>query len=373
MRSALMSSAARLLLRGWTGAGVPGDGERNPECALPDPVILPAPAWRRLVERALERSGASPEQARPTARALVMAERDGQAGHGLSRVPSYAAQLRSGKVAGRAEPKLERLSPAASRVDGAHGFAYPALDLAVEAVAASARRQAVAVAAVRRSHHFGQAGATVERLAAEGFVALLFGNSPRAMAFHGGGGPPRLGTNPIAFAAPVPGRPALVIDLATSAVARGRIVAAQKAGRAIPQGWAVDAAGEPTTDPAAALEGSLLPLGGVKGSALALMVEVLAAALTGSAFGWEASSLFEGEGRAPDLGQTLLALDPGALNGGASAGGFGARMTDLAGALAQDGARAPGDRRLEARALADARGLAAPEALHEEIVALAEA
>ena len=334
---------------------------------MPDPVILPAPAWRRLVERALERSGASPEQARPTARALVMAERDGQSGHGLSRVASYAAQLRSGKVVGRAEPKLERVSPAASRVDGAHGFAYPALDLAVEAVAASARRQAVAVAAVRRSHHFGQAGATVERLAADGFVALLFGNSPRAMAFHGGT-TPRLGTNPIAFAAPVPERPALVIDLATSAVARGRIVGAQKAGRAIPEGWAVDAAGAPTTDPAVALDGALLPMGGAKGSALALMVEVLAAALTGSAFGWEASSLFEGAGPAPDLGQTLIALDPNALSGG----GFGARMAGLARAVADDGARLPGDRRLEARALADARGIAAPQTLHEEITALAE-
>ncbi len=333
---------------------------------MPDPVILPRAAWRKLVARALERSGASPGQADPTARALVAAEADGQGGHGLSRVPAYAAQLRSGKVSGRAEPRLERLTPAASRVDGGHGFAYPALEMAAEAVAASARRQAVAVAAVRRSHHFGQAGAHVERLAERGLVALLFGNSPRAMAFHGGG-PPRLGTNPIAFAAPLDGRAPLVVDLALSTVARGRIVAAQRAGRAIPEGWAVDAAGAPTTDPAAALEGALLPLGGAKGSALALMVEVLAAALTGSAFGWEASSLLEGEGPAPDLGQTLLALDPGGLSGG----GFGARMAALAAAVAADGARLPGDRRLEARALAASRGIPAPEALHDEIAALA--
>lgn len=333
---------------------------------MPDPVILPAAAWRKLVIRALERSGASPQQAQPTARALLAAEADGQAGHGLSRVPSYAAQLRSGKVAGRAQPKLERVTPAAVRIDAGHGFAYPALDLAIEALTASAKRQAVAVAAVRRSHHFGQAGAHVERLADAGFVALLFGNSPQAMAFHGGGAL-RLGTNPIAFAAPLPGRAPLVIDLALSTVARGRIVAAEKAGRAIPEGWAVDAAGAATTDPAAALEGALLPLGGAKGAALAMMVEVLAAALTGSAFGWEASSLFEGEGRAPDLGQTLLALDPGALGGE----GFGARMAALAAAAEEDGARLPGDRRLESRALADARGLGASEALWAEIAELA--
>ena len=332
---------------------------------MPDPVILPAAAWRKLVVRALERSGASPEQAGPTARALVAAEGDGQGGHGLSRTPSYAAQLCTGKVAGGAEPTLQRLSPAAVRIDGGHGFAYPALDLAIEALAGSVSRMGVAVAAVHRSHHFGQAGAHVERLAERGLVALIFGNSPKAMAFHGGR-PQRLGTNPIAFAAPLEGRPPLVIDLALSTVARGRIVAAQKAGRAIPEGWAVDATGAATTDPAAALEGALLPLGGAKGSALAMMVEVLAAALTGSAFGWEASSLFEGRGDPPDLGQMLIALDPNALSGGA----FGARMAALAGAVAEDGARLPGDRRLEARARAKARGLPAPEALHDEIVAL---
>ncbi len=336
---------------------------------MPDPVILPAAAWTKLVVRALERSGASPGQAGPTARALVAAEADGQGGHGLSRVPSYVAQLRSGKVDGRAVPRLERLTPAASRVDAGGGFAYPALDMAGEALAASAKRQAVAVAAVRRSHHFGQAGAHVERLADAGLVALLFGNSPRAMAFHGGTGGPRLGTNPLAFAAPIPGRAPMVVDLATSAVARGRIVAAGKARRPIPEGWAVDAQGAATTDPDAALAGSLLPLDGAKGSALALMIEVLAAALTGSAFGWEASSLFEAAGAPPDLGQCLLALDPGALSGG----GFGARMADLAAAVAEDGARLPGDRRLEARTKAAARGIAAPEALHDEIHALAKA
>ena len=334
---------------------------------MPDPVQLTPQAARKLVARALDRAGASDLQAEATARALVKAEADGQTGHGLSRVPSYVAQLRSGKVAGRAEPKLERLSPAAVRIDGGHGFAYPALELATEALAASAKRVAVAVAAVRRSHHFGQAGAHVERLADQGFVAILFGNSPKAMALHGARAQ-TLGTNPIAFAAPLTDRAPLVIDLALATVARGRIFAAQKAGRPIPEGWAVDADGAPTTDPDAALAGALLPLGGAKGSALALMVEVLAAALTGSAFGWEATSVVEGEGAAPDLGQTLVALDPGALSGGAFAG----RMADLATLVeGQEGARMPGDRRLEARMRTGARGLFIPEALHDEIAGLA--
>src|SRR5690606_2376488 len=129
-------------------------------------------------------------------------------------------------------------------------------------------------------------------------VALMVGNSPKAMAFWGGR-KPMIGTNPIAFAAPMPDMPPLVIDLALSQVARGRIVSAKDAGKSIPEGWAVDSEGNPTTDPAAALAGSLLPVGGAKGAALALMVEILAAALTGSSFGFEASSLFEGEGPAP--------------------------------------------------------------------------
>jgi (2R)-3-sulfolactate dehydrogenase (NADP+) len=322
---------------------------------------------RALAARALETAGVAPAAAASTARALVAAEADGQGGHGLSRVPSYVLQVKAGKVDGQARPTLARAAPAAVRIDGAHGFAYPALDLAIEALVPLARSQAIAAAVVRRSHHFGQAGAHAERLAEQGLIALVFGNSPKAMAFHGAR-PARLGTNPIAFASPLPGQPPLVIDLALSQAARGRIVAAEKAGRAIPEGWAVDAEGQPTTDPSAALKGALLPIGGAKGSALALMVEVLSAALAGAAFGWEASSLFDDQGGPPDLGQTLVALDPEALSGGA----FLARMGAMLEAIeADDGARLPGTRRLDARARAAAEGVAIPTALHAEIVGLA--
>ena len=332
------------------------------------PVRLSLAEAEALACEALVASRTSPENARATARALVAAEADGQGGHGLSRVPSYALQARAGKVDGHATPRLERVAGAAVRVDGGFGFAYPAIELAIAALAPLAREQGIAVAAIHRSHHFGQAGAHAERLAVSGLVAIVLGNSPKAMAFWGGRRP-ALGTNPLAFAAPLPGSAdPLVIDLAMSVAARGKIVAAEKAGQAIPPDWAVDAQGNPTTDPKAALGGALLPIGGAKGGALALMIEIMAAALTGSAYGWEASSFFDDKGGPPNMGHVLIALDPLRL----SAGGYDERMTTLLQAIAAEpGARLPGTRRLANRRRAAAEGVAVPSALHAEIRALA--
>jgi len=324
---------------------------------------------RELAATALEACGTTPANAAATAEALVQAEIDGQAGHGLSRVPSYAAQAMSGKVRGDAEPAIERLSAAAVRIDGGLGFAYPAIRRALDELRLIARTQVVGMAAIHRSHHFGQAGAHVEKLAEAGLIGLMFGNTPKAMAVWGGT-KPLLGTNPIAFACPLPAREPLVIDLALSKVARGKIMAAGKAGKPIPEGWALDAEGRPTNDPAAALKGSMLPIGEAKGGALALMVEIMSAALVGSSFGFEASSLFEGEGDPPNLGQTLLALDPDRLSGGA----FMARMQALLGALAEEPeVRLPGSRRLASRERAKLEGLPVGQALVDEIRSLGAA
>ncbi|MCG8444072.1 MAG: Ldh family oxidoreductase [Caulobacterales bacterium] len=320
-----------------------------------------------LARAALQKTGASAQNAEATARALVAAEVDGQGGHGLARVPSYAGQARSGKVDGAARPTLQELSPAVVAVDAAHGFAYPAIAMAVDALAERAGRVGVSAASVRRSHHFGQGGAHAEALAERGLIGLVFGNSPEAIAFWGST-KPALGTNPIAFAAPAPGGPPLVIDLALSVAARGKIIAAQKNGEPIPEGWALDREGRPTTDPGAALQGSMAPVGGVKGAALALMVEILAAALTGAHFGFEASSLFSDDGGPPNLGQTLIALDPEMLSGGA----YLERMTVLLAAIeAADGARPPGVSRLANRERARRDGLAISQPLYDEIRALA--
>lgn len=331
-------------------------------------VTLTIAEAQALAASALVASNTARDNAASTARALVLAEVDGQSGHGLSRVASYALQAKVGKVNGNARPKLERTSVAAMRVDACHGFSYPALDVAAEALVGATHAAGVAAAALYHSHHFGQAGQHVERLAEAGLVALAFSNAPKAMACHGDRRA-MLGTNPIAFAAPIPGRAPLVIDMSLSVAARGKIVAAQKEGRSIPADWAIDGAGKPTTDPAAALQGSLLPVGGPKGAALALLVEVLCAALAGSAFGWEASSLFDDKGGPPNLGQVLVGFDPSAFAGAT----FLARMEQLAADITGEGARLPGDRRLAARERARLHGLTIPASLHAEILALTTA
>jgi len=323
-------------------------------------------AERRAYE-ALLASGTKAENARATARALLRAEADGQVGHGLSRVPSYADQAKTGKVKGDARPQLDQVAAALLRIDADFGFAYPAIDLAIDGLVGMIPRTGIGAAVIHHSHHFGQAGAHAERLAERDLVALLFGNSPKGIAFWGGV-KPMLGTNPIAFAAPMgDDQPPLVIDLALSKVARGKIMAAGKRGEAIPEGWALDETGRPTTDPAAALKGSMLPIGDAKGAALAIMVELLAAALTGSQFGWEASSLFEGEGKPPDLGHFMIAIDPNAT----SDGQFTARMAAFAQALAgEPGARTPGSSRLQNRLRAARDGIDVPLALAKQIEAL---
>jgi (2R)-3-sulfolactate dehydrogenase (NADP+) len=319
-----------------------------------------------LVTRALVTSRTSPANAKVTAQALVAAEADGQMGHGLTRVPSYAEQAQVGKVDGFAVPRIMGAG-AARRIDAGTGFSYPAIELALETLVPLAREMGVASAGIFASHHCGQAGRHVERLAEAGLVAFAYANTPHAMAFHGGTRS-RLGTDPMAFAAPLAGRAPLVIDMALSVVARSKIVAAKAKGEPIPPGWAVDANGQPTMDASAALAGTLLPVGGAKGSALALMVEILCGALAGSQFGWEASGFMDTKGGPPRLGQFLIALDPAHFAGAS----FAARMTELAEAIASDGARLPGDRRLALRERAAKHGLGVADDLYAQIASLTD-
>ena len=320
-----------------------------------------------LARHALTRCGTSLVNAASTASALVAADVDGQSGHGLSRLPSYAAQVKAGKIDGLVVPALTRTRLATVQVDAKGGFAYPALDLAIDALPALAHEAGVAAAGIFASHHIGQAGRTVERLADQGLVALVVSNTPSAMALPGGTRP-MMGTNPLAFAAPLAGRAPLVIDLALSLVARSKIVAAQKAGQSIPPDWATDPAGKPATDPAAALTGALAPIGGAKGAALALMVEILCGALAGAHYGWEASSFLDDRGPSPGVGHMLIAFDPAAFSGS----GFPARMSSLLTAFADDSAvRLPGERRLVMRQRARAHGVSIPAGLHAQITRLA--
>ena len=321
-----------------------------------------------LARRCLEANAVSPANAACVARALVAAEADGQRGHGLSRLPSYAGQAQSGKVDGFAKASSTEGGSALLRIDAKNGFAFPALALAIEGLADLVPETGIAAAAIRRSHHCGQAGYHVEQLAARGLVALMLANSPRAIA-PWGGNRGVFGTNPLALAAPREEAPPLVIDLSLSKVARGKIMAAAKAGEAIPEGWALGPEGEPTSDPEQALAGTMIPIGEAKGVALALMVEILAASLVGAQHGFEASSFFSAEGPPPGVGQLIITFAPGAF----SAGQFAARLEALIAAIeGQEGARLPGSRRLAARQAAARDGISIPDGLYQEIISLSQ-
>ncbi len=316
--------------------------------------------------QAMAAAGFAEDEARAAVAALVLAERDGLASHGLARLGYYLDQARAGKVRADAAPAVE-IDGAVVRVDAGHGLAFAAVERGLDAGIVVARRLGIAAVAVGRSHHFGVAGHPVERLARVGLIGIAFANSPAAMA-PWGGRRALYGTNPIAFGAPRAGDEPLVIDLSLSRAARGKVMIAQKKGEAIPEGWALDANGRPTTDAAAALAGTMIPAGGAKGAALALMVELLCAGLTGSKFAFEAGSLFDAEGPPPGLAHLILILDPARFGGH-----FAARAEAMFAAIeAEDGARLPGARRAAERAArCDALELSAT--LVAELEALANA
>jgi (2R)-3-sulfolactate dehydrogenase (NADP+) len=195
-------------------------------------------------------------------------------------------------------------------------------------------------------------------------VGLAMGNSPSAMP-AAGGKHPVFGTNPIAAAFPRRDAAPLVVDLSLSEVARGKLMVAARDGKPIPEGWALDRDGRPTTDPQAGLDGSMLPMGGAKGAMLALVVELLCTSLTGAAIGFEASSFFVDEGNRPRLGQAFLVVDPGALAG---ADTYFARVEALvAEILRDDGVRLPGARRDALAARAEREGIEVPPTVAEAL------
>jgi (2R)-3-sulfolactate dehydrogenase (NADP+) len=330
-------------------------------------ITLSATQWSELATRVLCAAGTSRSIAATVADALVAADCDGIGSHGLSRLPVYAAQVRCGKVDGKAEPTISRPGAAVVAVDARDGFAYPALALGLGALAEAGRAAGVAILAVRNSHHCGVLGHHVAFLAERGLVALAFANTPAAIA-PWGGTEALMGTNPIAFACPRQAAAPLVIDLSLSVAARGRIVVAARDGKPIPGDWALDADGHPTTDAKAALAGTLAAFGGAKGAALALMVELLAAGLADAHYGFEASSFLDDVGPPPRTGQLFVAIDPDRVGGE----GFAARAERLFSAcLGQPGVRLPGTRRDEQRRAVLEQGLTLPRQLYDQLTAQA--
>jgi (2R)-3-sulfolactate dehydrogenase (NADP+) len=330
---------------------------------------LAQPALRDLVERALRRAGASAAMAAATAKALVEADAQGLGSHGVARVPQYAAHLRNGRAVGDAVPSVIRSRGGAALVDAGGGLAFPACALAVSEAIRCAREFGVSFVGVTNSHHFGVAAYHLAPVAEAAMVGLALGNSPAAMAVAGGRHPV-LGTNPIAAVFPRKNGAALTIDLSLSQVARGKVMIAAKEGRPIPAGWALDADGKPTTDARAALAGSMLAVGGDKGATLALVVELLACALTGAAMGFEADSFLVDEGNRPGVGQAFLVIDPAALAGIAV---YLERVETLIAEMKQDpGVRLPGYRRDALAEEAARDGIEIGSALQRQLIELAD-
>ncbi|HFL2189152.1 TPA: Ldh family oxidoreductase [Pseudomonas putida] len=321
-------------------------------------VRMPFTELQGLLQAIFQRHDCSESVARVLAYNCASAQRDGAHSHGVFRMPGYVSTLASGWVDGQATPKVSDVAAGYVRVDAAGGFAQPALAAARELLVAKARNAGIAVLAIHNSHHFAALWPDVEPFADEGLVALSVVNSMTCVVPHGAR-KPLFGTNPIAFAAPCAEHDPIVFDMATSAMAHGDVQIAARAGQQLPEGMGVDANGEPTTNPLAILEGgALLPFGGHKGSALSMMVELLAAALTGGNFSWEFDWSGHPGAKTPWTGQLLIVIDPGKAEGEQ----FAQRSRELVEQMQAVGlTRMPGERRYREREVAEEEGVALTE------------
>ncbi|MFZ0214479.1 MAG: Ldh family oxidoreductase [Candidatus Dormiibacterota bacterium] len=299
---------------------------------------IPAERLTRIAVDALLARGVPEDDARTVATSLLEADLGGQGSHGFVRLPFLLRRLDAGLIEARPTMAVQAPRPAAALLDAGNALGPVAALRATELAAERAHAYGIGLVAVRHSNHLGALNHFLRRLAGEGLAGLAFSNTPPAMA-PPGAGTPLLGTNPIAAGFPRPGGPPLVIDLATSQVARGRILQAGRAGEPLEEGWALDREGGPTRDPTAAIAGSLAPLGGTKGFALALLVEVLTGVLAGAGVGPGVTGTFSPSDRPSDVGHSFWAIDPEAFGPG-----FGDRLERLVDELRAAGGRVPGER-----------------------------
>jgi len=327
-------------------------------------------ALEALCTDVLRAAGASAAHAQACVKILVDAELMGISTHGAVRVPDYARRLRSGGIDVKAEPKLERRAPSLARVDGANAVG-PAVGLfALEAATGMARETGIAYVGCRASNHFG-AIAPYARLACDAGFAMIAGTNASTTMPPAGGKALRLGNNPLCIAAPGAAGAHFILDMAMSVAARGKIRAALKAGRPIPEGWASDQDGRPTTDPAAALAGFLLPFGAHKGSGLSMAVDLLSGVLPGARFLTDVVTWVDNATEPQGTGHFFLLLDPARLTGREAYAAAMARFREL---IKQTPAAdpcapvlLPGERELARRARALAHGVELPAALMEEL------
>ena len=322
-----------------------------------------------LAVRVLTAAGATEANARPVADAVVTAQAEGIHSHGLTWLTTFADHLQNGKVDGKADPQVTQVAPAGLSVDARSGFAHPAIAKGIERLVPLAREMGMAALAVKNSYNCLVVGHHVSRIAEGGLVAMGFVNSPKSIA-PWGGSKAVFGTNPLAFACPRREGAPVLVDQASSKVARSEVRLAQKEGRDIPLGWALDAEGKPTTDANAAMAGTVLPYGDYKGYGIAFMVDLMAGAMTGARFSHQADSFVGDEGGPPGTGQFFLAIDPRPLGGE----DFTDRVEGLCSlVLSQPGVQVAGDERVVGRRETGDGPISITEALFDDLQERAKA
>ncbi|KAK4112935.1 Malate/L-lactate dehydrogenase [Canariomyces notabilis] len=257
----------------------------------------------------LEASGLSRKSAEIVANGLVQADLRGVESHGINRIPSYLARIRNGVLSPKAEPAVNQLTPVVAQVDGSNGFGFCAAHLAMETAISMARTFGIGMVSVKHSNHFGMSAWIVRQATDAGMMSLVFTNSSPALPIWGGKSQ-LMGVSPIACGAPggdksIP----FILDMAPSVAARGKIYKALRRGEKIPSDWALDEDGKPTDDPEHALKGVMLPMGGPKGSALAIMMDVFSGVLSGSAFAGGVTGPYD-MSKPGDVGHFIVAIKP---------------------------------------------------------------
>ena len=331
--------------------------------------VVSIAALTALTTAALRTSGASASMASVTAKCLVASDTQGLGTHGVARVPTYCGHLKSGRARGDAVPRIANQKAAACLIDAGDGLGFAPCELALAQAMVRAEQHGVGFAGVTRSHHCGALGILLEAAAVRGMVGLAFSNASAAIMAWGGKRP-LFGTNPVAAVFPRHAGKPLVIDMSLTQVTRGQIMLLANEGKPIPEGWGMDKDGNPTTDAQKILVGgSLHAVGGLKGTMLALAVELLCCALMGAALSHEVGSIYVNEGAPMNLGQAFLVIDPAALAGRAA---YRERIeTLIAAMLEDDDVRLPGQRREAAARKAAQEGITIGDELLRELTVLA--
>lgn len=320
---------------------------------------IPIRDLQEKVTRIFLTAGLRPASAAAVARVIVAGERDACKSHGLYRIDGCLRVVKAGKAVPDAVPELVDAGGPILHVNARGGFSCPAFEDAKPALIAKAQTFGLSALVIRDCLHFSALWYEVEELAREGLAALSMCPSYSAVA-PSGGTSPLLGTNPMAFGFPRPGAHPYVFDFATSVAARGEIELHRRAGKPIPEGWAIDRDGNPTTDPEAALAGAMLPFGAHKGSAISTMIELLAGAMLGEFMSAEARDFVGGTNLLPRHGALILAFNPALFAAGTGRDPL-AEGERLFQAIEQQGARLPSQRRFQARAAAEAEGVPVTE------------